>query len=509
MNTKNLRNLIAKIVNMIVQLAVTMAITSIVVGKLGNVANGYNQMANDFISYVNIFSIALNSMASRFITMSYYKADYRELNLYYNSVLFGDLILAISLSGPLIILTLHLDNIISIPSQMVFDVEILFGLMFVNFILNLCFTPYSVATFIKNRIDLDSFRNIEGTLVKFTVVILLFELCKPRIWYVSLGTLSGTLYYAFMNVYYTHKLVPEVRLHKKKYCKWKYIKQLLSSGVWNSFTQVGAIFLNGLDLVIANQFIGHTAMGVLAIAKLLPKYVFSAMASIASVFTPGVMIEFAKNDKDGMAKVINESIKLNSILTIIIEVCVIVLSGRLYMLWVPDQNACLLQKLSIVAMLGYIILMPLEVLWTAFTATNNVKISSVYLFIEAIVTICIVIVSLKFVKNDTVKIFVVAGTSSIMEIIRGLFFLPIASARILNLPSGTFYKPIIMVLKTFSICLIVSVIINITVRSNSWFIFVLLGIASVLCSFTICISLLFNSNERKTFMEEVKKRIIK
>ena len=120
--TSNTKNLVTKMVSMVVNLLATMIITSLVVEKLGNVANGYNQMANDFVSYVAILSIALNSMACRFITMSYYKKDNNEINIYYNSVLFGDLILAGIISVPLIVFTFKLNQVINIPSGLVYDV---------------------------------------------------------------------------------------------------------------------------------------------------------------------------------------------------------------------------------------------------------------------------------------------------------------------------------------------------------------------------------------------------
>lgn len=505
--TSNTKNLISKVVFMIVNILATMVVTSLVVKKLGNIANGYNQMANDFVSYVAILSIALNSMASRFITMSYYKNDNDEINKYYNSVLYGNLVFAAVSAFLFVIITLNLNNIISIPSTMIIDVKLLFAIMFANFVVNLCFTPYSVATFIKNRIDLDSFRNIEGILIKTAIVVFSFYLFEPKIWYVSLGILAATVYCAFRNVHYTHVLVPEVTLFQKKYFDWECIKQLLSSGMWNSFTSIGAMFLCGLDLIIANQFISHAAMGILSVSKILPKFVFVGMANIASVFTPGVMIEYAKKDKNAMVRVMNISIKLNSLLSIIIEVGVIVFSARLYMLWLPSQDAYLLQKLSAVAILGYIVLMPFEVLWMAFTATNKVRISSIYLFVEAVITISVVIGSMYFVHDDITKIFIVASTSSLMELIRGFIFLPFVSAKILDIPTITFYKPLVKVFFAFVISLFVSISLNNFIQTNNWFIFISLAVSSAICTMATCSVVLFNREERKNIISSMKEKI--
>ena len=379
--------------------------------------------------------------------------------------------------------------------------------MFINFVLNLCFTPYSVATLVKNRVDLDSLRSLEGALIKTIAIIFLFEVFEPRVWYVSIGTLIGTVYYIFMNIHYTHKLIPEVTLFKKNYFKWDYIKILLTSGIWNSLTRVGAIFLNGLDLLIANLFISPLAMGVLSVSKTLPKYILTGMSGVSTVFTPGVMIEYAKNDKKAMVRVIDSSIKLNSLFSIIIEVGVIVFSARLYLLWMPGQDAFLLQKLTVVAMLGYIILMPFEVLWVVFTATNKVKISSIYLFIEAVITISIVIVSMFFVQNDIVKVFIVAGTSTVMETIRGFIFLPLVSAKLLDVSKSTFYKPLCKVILAFVLSLFVSIFINNITLSNNWFIFVAMATLSAIGSFIVSFVVLFNREERHSYIEILMRRV--
>ena len=142
-----------------------------------------------------------------------------------------------------------------------------------------------------------------------------------------------------------------------------------------------------------------------------------------------------------------------------------------------------------------------------FTATNKVKISSIYLFIEAVITISIVIVSMFFVQNDIVKVFIVAGTSTVMETIRGFIFLPLVSAKLLDVSKSTFYKPLCKVILAFVLSLFVSIFINNITLSNNWFIFVAMATLSAIGSFIVSFVVLFNREERHSYIEILMRRV--
>ena len=54
------------------QFVISFVLTPIVLAKLGDEAYGFVGLVNNFVSYVSIVTGALNSMASRFITVSYH-----------------------------------------------------------------------------------------------------------------------------------------------------------------------------------------------------------------------------------------------------------------------------------------------------------------------------------------------------------------------------------------------------------------------------------------------------
>lgn len=493
----NSKNFLWKIVSVGIQFIVTLIITRIIVLEIGNDGNGFYQLSNDFVNYAMVASIALNSMAARYIIVAFYKNDIKKTVKYYNSVLYSDILLAIILFFASMFLCLHLEKLISIPIGLLKDIKILFLTMFFNFVITVAMSVYGVATVVKNRVDLDSKRNVESNIIKLVVFALLTYFFEPRIWYIGLATIVSSVYLILRNVYYTKVLLPNVKLFKSEYIDKVLIKELISSGSWNSVTKIGSIFLSGMDLLLANQFIDSFAMGVLSISKTIPKFVFASITNIASVFNPSILIEYAKEDIDSLVRLINKSIKIMSFLSILVEVIVIVLAREIYVLWLPGQDYDLLYGLSIIAIIGYIALMPFEVLWSIFTAKNKVKISSLYLIVESILVIFAVIMGILFIDNDEVKLYLIAGTSSVFELLRAFVFLPIVSAKMLKINKLTFYIPLCRNLVSLGVSVSIGIVIKNSIKFTGWIGLILYSILLVFLSTLICYFVLWRKDERK------------
>lgn len=487
----NSKNLFWKIFSIGIQFIVTLLITRIIVSKIGNDGNGFYQLSNDFVNYAMVASIALNSMAARYIIVSFYKNNIRKTNKYYNSVLYSDIFLSVVIFFISLILCVYLEKVISIPQELLNDVKLLFLTMFLNFVITVAASVYGVATVVKNRVDLDSKRNAEGNIIKLVVFAVLTYYFEPKIWYIGMATIVANFYVVFRNIKYTRILLPDIVLFKKDFFDRKIIKELVSSGSWNSITKIGSIFLGGMDLLLANQFIDSFAMGVLSISKLIPKYIFSSITSVASVFNPSILIEYAKEDVNSLVKVINKSIRLMSFFSVIVEVIVLVLARDIFVIWLPGQNYDLLYRLSIIAIIGYIALMPLEVLWAVFTAKNKVKISSIYLIIESILVISIVLIGMICIDDIEIKLYLIAGTSSVFELIRAFIFLPVVSAKMLNINKLTFYTPLLQNIVALCISVTLGLLLkkttNITGLGGLFFYCAtLVAFSTVVCYLVLC-----------------------
>ena len=68
-------NLVASLVNFVVNIGIGFAITPFIVGRVGAEAYGFVGLANNMVGYASLFTIALNSVAGRFITVAYHQGD--------------------------------------------------------------------------------------------------------------------------------------------------------------------------------------------------------------------------------------------------------------------------------------------------------------------------------------------------------------------------------------------------------------------------------------------------
>ena len=305
-NTQLVVNLVANIVAFGVSIGVGFFLSPYIVKHLGPEANGFVTLANNFVSYATLIKTALNAVASRFIIVAYHRGEIEKANRYYSSAFYGDFIIAAGASILGLGVVFYLDRLINIPSNLVFDVKILFLLIFSNFTFNTIATVFSSAPYIKNKIYLQSLRDIQCNVSRAILLIILFSFFQPKTYYLGIATLIPGLILVGYNIYYKIKLVPELRISRQEF-SWSTIKELVSQGVWNSISSLGTMLLTSFDLLIANLFVGATEMGVLSVAKSMPGMIAGVGSTLASVFFSEMTISYAKNDIKSLAKTVNES----------------------------------------------------------------------------------------------------------------------------------------------------------------------------------------------------------
>lgn len=435
-------NLIAHLISFITGFLISFFLTPYVVEKVSEEAYGFVGLANNFIGYATIVTTALNSMASRFITISIHRDDYDKTNRYFTSLIFANIAMSVPLSIAGVFIVVFINKFVNVSDAIITDVRILWALLFANFILGLIFNVFSVATFSRNRLDLSSLRSIEANILKVAVLLFMFAAFKPSVWYLGLSAFLCGIYIIITNVFYTKKLLPFVKI-KRSYFDKKLIGELVSSGMWNSLSHLSSTLSTGLDLLVTNLFVSSVAMGTVSVSKTVPTQILSVFATISSIFMPQFTISYAKNDFQDIKNQIDRSMKLLGFFACIPMAFIYVFGKEFYQLWVPSQNASVLQNLTILASLAFPFVLSLEPLWNIFTVTNKVKQSSLFLLFNSVVSVLTVFLLLQFTNNETIKMYIVVGVSSAVGVIRGITFLPMYGAKCLNFKLTAFYSVIL------------------------------------------------------------------
>ena len=124
-------------------------------------AYGFTDIANKFVSAAQIVVSALNTMASRFITVQIHQEKEEEANQYFSSVFFANILMALVFLLPAMFVVVYLNRIFQIPAEASLpDIQMLFFFIFLNFLISIITSVFSVASYSKDRLELSSIATI-------------------------------------------------------------------------------------------------------------------------------------------------------------------------------------------------------------------------------------------------------------------------------------------------------------------------------------------------------------
>ena len=96
MSSKRLMiNMVSNIVSFIVSMGISFLLTPYIINTVGKEAYGFVGLANNFVSYAELITLALNSLAQRFITIKIHQNDFDGANKYFTSVTIANIITSV------------------------------------------------------------------------------------------------------------------------------------------------------------------------------------------------------------------------------------------------------------------------------------------------------------------------------------------------------------------------------------------------------------------------------
>lgn len=508
-NRKTMINVICSVMVLMTNVVISFFLSPYIVKHIGVEANGFVTLANNFVTYAQLIVTALNSMAARFITLSYVQKDFKKANLYYNSVFWGNLIIVAVLILPSAYFIVCMEKMIDIPTNIVLDVKLLFAFVFFNFFLTTGFPNWDCGTYVTNRLDRTYIPQMGTSVFRCIFLFVTLTIFVPHVWYVGMAASIMTIINLAVNGYNTHTLTPELRINfppKKIICSKKAIFELVGSGLWNSVSSVGHMLLSGLDLIICNIAIDATAMGQISLSKIFPHYMQQLSGSLCNAFAPELLINYAKGNKDEVLKDINRAMKLTSVVLTIPIAGIIILGDRFFALWVPSQDAQLLQKLSILAILGYIFTTGTQILYNVFPTVNKVKQNSIAIILSGIASTVTTLILIKFTNYG---LYAVAGVSTMMNLIRNMIFTVPMTAKYLDFKWYQFFPQVGVSVVSSLILVIIGFLIKSYLPDGSWINLILDAIIIAGIGLFINVVLVLNKNERNYLFSLLKKKIIR
>lgn len=507
MKSKNFSiNLICQLIVFSTNMVINFFLTPYILKKLGTEAYGFIGLINNFVSYLGVVTIALNSMAGRYITLSYHKGEKETAEEYYSSVFFANVILSVVVFAAAIVLTVNVSKWLNVPTVLLKDVRVTIILAAVNTIISLITVVYGIAAFIKNKLYKNSMGQMIAAIARVCMMIVTFALFEAHMWYYTLAAIVSAVILLLIQMRITSKLCPEFTIDIKK-LEVKKISEIIKSGAWVSVESFNKILQTGLDLLISNVFVGVGATGLLSIAKTIPNVLTQVTSTIAGVFNPELARLYAENRMDELKREFLFTVRALSFIMIVPLIGFIIFGREFYTLWLPqysNEEVSLIQKLSVLTVLPLLVNAYVEGLYYANTLTNKIKGS---VLISLGFSVGSIATELFFLNYTTIEpLFLIAGTSSVFLMIRYMVVTPLYSAYVLKLPLLTFYPVLIRTIAVSGFIGIMFYIVKYIVPIKSWFQLILCCGSCGIIGYLFVFFTLLSRQERKKMLHLIKRK---
>ena len=499
-------NVIASVIVFIVQIVIDFWLTPFVIAKLGEQAYGFISMVSNFTQYAALLTVAINSMASRFISYEYNKGNKEKANVYFASVFWMNALMSMIILIASVAIVYRLEFLVNIDSVYVKDVKIAFLLSFVNMIIGCLSTCFTATTFVTNRMDFHAYIQIFSNLLKVVLVVGSFLILKPHIFYLSASYLVCSLAVMVVYIFLQKKLLTGFRLNIK-YVSFETLIPLIKAGVWILVSDLSSILLNGMDVLLANIFISEIAMSRLAISKQIPTAIGSLLGVVGGVFTASFTLRVAGNQRDKLIEEVNDTIKwLGFFLTV--PFAGIIVFGRDFLsLWLP-QELCenvIINQIYVLMMLtlaNVIINAYMYCLHSLLIALNKVRFYSLLILASSFISIIATLLLLKF---TSLGVYAIAGTSTVVLCLINLFVVPMYAARVTQLGSFGFFGTIF---KSHSFLVILSAmfyVIHQVISIERWLTFFVTILLVGAVGYVFCFCFMLDRESRRKIIKSVLK----
>ncbi|MFG6340472.1 MAG: hypothetical protein K1W31_19320 [Lachnospiraceae bacterium] len=493
-------NIAASMFAFAVSAGINFFLSPFIVENVGEEAYGFVNLSNNIISYFAIVTIALNSMASRFIAVSYFKNDIEEASEYYSSNFFANLAICL-VFAPIFAAGIINVHWLNISPALVTDVQLLMAFIAISFILDLLATNLGVSYYVKNRLYISSLISIGGYLIKVILLLFFFGSFATHIAYVGFATLTVNIFIQGNHLIQKRRLLPELKI-KHCYFKLNKIRQLIAAGIWNSITRVGGILQDGLDLLITNLMISPSEMGILAISKTIPTLVNNLIGTMVSSFIPNMTELYASNETETLKQTVKQAMKIIGMLIDLPIALFIGFGDVFFQLWVPSQDAKLLQILSILAITPWAVMGQATIIHNIFTIVNKIKINSLLVCMTGFLNVFTVYILL---KNTGGGLFVVAGVSSVYSILRNVLYTVPCGAIYIRCPWYTFFPEIGKSILAVTVISGISVLLKGFMPEITWLCLFLFAVFAGMIGLILNFYLVLNGEDREFCIAAIRK----
>ncbi|PSV98598.1 lipopolysaccharide biosynthesis protein [Photobacterium iliopiscarium] len=433
MNKQIIRNVFFNGLSFICNFLVTLLLVPYLVDSLGIVAYGFIPLSMIFTAYIGVITETLTTSITRQITTALHNNDIDKVIRVFNTSLTLMIMIIIFLFIILNFSIGSIDGLIDIPIGFEGNVEFLFYIIIVNFLLSLITANFSVSMYACNRMDYMQINTAFRVVIRCLLIYLLFNYDQASLPNVAIATLGSGILSLLYALYFFRKLTPEIKINLLAFDKNE-VKGICVIGGWLLINQLGFILFSKVDLLIVNKMLGIESSSLYSLAIQFSDLLKIFAGVIGGVLGPVTMILYSTGKTKEMRDITFVFSKLMSLTCSILIILICFYSDSIIRLWIGDEYINI-NGLVWAVTIPLIISVGVYPLFSVNVAMNKVNIPALLNLILGAIGILVAIV---LIENTELGYYAVAISTGSMLVIKNLIFIPIYTANIMKIRVITF-----------------------------------------------------------------------
>jgi membrane protein EpsK len=320
-STQVRKNLFFNILSLIANIVVGIFYTPYLVNSLGIIAYGVIPLALIINQYVNVITGSLTSALTRFYTIALQKGKNDEASEYLSTSFVVIIFLVVVLVIPMWFLVENVENIFTIPNELLKSARLLFIYSILSFFISLFSSIFNISLYGINRLDLLNILNIIRLSFKFVFVFVLFNLIEVNISYVGLASVITEAILLCISIWFFFRFNADKVIISLKYYNYAAFKVVGIMTIWTVVHLLGDTGIYRVDNILVNIFWSSKESGILGAFGEIGSYVTIVASVIGSLFGPLILIAYSKNDHHLVQELsLDRSLSVGILLAVIIGI---------------------------------------------------------------------------------------------------------------------------------------------------------------------------------------------
>lgn len=205
--------------------------------------------------FVPLLSTILTGGMARFVVEAYAKGDRRGVTQIVSTMfplVLGAGMLVLVAGG---LVSWHIDAIVRIAPERLWDARLLMALMMVLFAIGLPLAPFQVGLYVKQKFVWLSLLQVGTQLLRAAILISLLLGLSARIVWVPVATVAAELTRHLVLFVISRRLLPALRFRIAS-IRWQTARKLMSFGMWTFVAQIADALRTGINPIILMNLVG-------------------------------------------------------------------------------------------------------------------------------------------------------------------------------------------------------------------------------------------------------------